>query len=355
MKKGNFILFLFCSFFASAQINVSVGWEQDTIALGDEVELLLFVKGHIDVKVDEVSSGFLDSLISGFQTIRIREADSTKVNEFAYADAEVMSYGEFGIQDDDGKFVASELNWEKSEIGGELLLTNRFRFRIWDPGQIIATTPRVNFSIQGQKLLSNQNFQAALFVRPPIDVAAMEKDSFDISPIKTIIEEPINWSDYRPYVLGILGLVLALAGYFLYKKYEERNKAKPEEEIEIIIPAHKIALDKLHDLDEKNMWQSDIKGYQSELTFIVREYLENRYKIPALESTTDEIVSAIKKKDLDKSQISEMKNILQVADLVKFAKSKPSLNIHQEFMNKSFEFVRQTQVKIIADQEIIEE
>ena len=354
MRRSLIIIFLIHLCLAAiAQINVSVGWDKDTIDLGDEVNLLLFVKGNQNVELTEISDGFLDSLISGFQTVRLREGDSTKVNEFAFADAEIVNYGRFSIQDDDGKFTASEMNWESSTIGGELLYSNRFKFRIWDPGQIIATSPRVSYDFNGNNLKSNQQFQAALFVRPPIDVSAMEQDSFDISPIKTIIKEPIQWSDYKPYFIGLLVLSLLIAGYWAYHKYLNKIHEFPVEEVKVIIPAHKIALDKLHDLDEKKLWQSDIKGYQSELTYIVREYLENRYNIPALESTSDEIVTDIKKKDISTTLINEMKNILQVADLVKFAKSKPSMNIHQEFMEKALSFVRETK-KIDEPAEISE-
>ncbi len=336
------------------QVNVSIGWERDTIELGNEVNLLLFLKVLHETEINTVSGGFLDSLISGFQTIKMREADTTRSKEFEYADAEVVNYGQFSIDEDDGVFTDSELSWQRSEVGGEVLLSNKFRMRIWDPGQIIASNPIVEYTIQGQNFISNQKYQAPLYVRPPIDIAVMEKDSFDISPIKTIIKEPINWSDYRPYALAFFGIVLALASFFFYKNYQKRRKALPVEKVEIIIPAHEIALDKLRGLDQKKLWQSDIKTYQSELTHIVREYLENRYHIPALETTTDEIVNAIQKKELTSDVIGEMKNILQVADLVKFAKSKPSLNIHQEFMEKALEFVQETK-KIIIEPEVTDD
>ena len=60
------ILFLALSLTSRSQINVSVGWDKDTIDLGGEVDLMLFIKGHPGVKIDSVSCGFLDSLISGF-------------------------------------------------------------------------------------------------------------------------------------------------------------------------------------------------------------------------------------------------------------------------------------------------
>ena len=349
--------YVFVSFFSilyvvstMSQVKVSVSWDKDTIELGEEVDLSLFVMTPEGLNVSDVSGGFLDSLISGFQTVKMRQSDSTRSEDFEYADIELSNYGNFKNEDNNGHFNGTELEWNKSELNGDVLLSNKFRLRIWDPGQIIANNPSVQYQYQGDHLINNEPFQAALFVRPPFDVAEMEKDSFDISPIKTIIKEPIEFKDYLIYIYiaaALLGLWLA---YTLYQRYATGKEEKPVEEIKIIIPAHKIALEKLHILNKKKLWENDIKSYQSELTFVVREYLENRFKIPALESTTDEIVSGIKSKNLDQNQMSEMKNILQVADLVKFAKSKPSMNIHQKFMTKAFDFVNETMEK----EEVIE-
>lgn len=344
MMRHIFILiFLFgITTLSYSQAQVSVGWGQDTINLGDQVELNLFIQAPPQTVINEVSGGFLDSIISGFQTLKMRQADSTKNDQFEYADIDIDNYGNFSIESDDDIFTQDELKWDRAEMNGNVLLSNKFYMRVWDPGQIIITNPKVKYTYQGQNLISNQAFNASLFVRPPLDVDQMEKDSFDIAPIKTIIEEPIDIKDFYPY-FAILGLIIIGAlSYILYQKY--RSKASPREIVqpEVIIPAHEIALDKLTGLDEKKLWETDIKGYQSELTYIVREYLENRYEIPALESTTDEIVTAIKKKQMEDGHIKDMREILQVADLVKFAKSKPSINIHQEFMDKAFSFVRDT-------------
>ena len=75
---------------------------------------------------------------------------------------------------------------------------------------------------------------------------------------------------------------------------------------------------------------------------IIREYLENRYDVPALESTTEEIVQNISKANLNMSDVDSLKRILQVADLVKFAKAKPDESIHESFMNEAEGFVKRT-------------
>lgn len=87
---------------------------------------------------------------------------------------------------------------------------------------------------------------------------------------------------------------------------------------------------KFNELDEKLLWQNNkVKEYYSELTEIIRGYIERELKVPALEKTTDEIVEALK--DFNDAEtiitseetIKKLKELLQEADLVKFAKSKP--------------------------------
>lgn len=96
------------------------------------------------------------------------------------------------------------------------------------------------------------------------------------------------------------------------------------------LPSFEEAILRLTELDEKLLWQNNkIKEYYSELTEIIRGYIERELKVPALENTTDEVLEMIndfKKSNMletSKESISKLKNLLQQADLVKFAKSTP--------------------------------
>ena len=72
-----------------------------------------------------------------------------------------------------------------------------------------------------------------------------------------------------------------------------------------------------------------MKKYYSELTEIVRGYIERELNVPALEITTDELIDLlndfnnVKSIETDKETIYKLKKLLQESDLVKFAKSKP--------------------------------
>ena len=115
-------------------------------------------------------------------------------------------------------------------------------------------------------------------------------------------------------------------------------------------PAHEIALNKLKALSEKELWQKGmLKEYQSELTYIVREYLEKRYDIHALESTTAEIIRELKNEDISEDHKTQLSDMFRMADMVKFAKATPSLDIQSKLLNEAESFVSNTKKEIVAE------
>jgi hypothetical protein len=128
------------------------------------------------------------------------------------------------------------------------------------------------------------------------------------------------------YLLGLL--VIAGIGALIYWYIKKRQKVKIEEEI------YKTPIEKattlLNNLEKKELWQhGEVKAYYSELTDIVRNYIEEAIEIPAMESTTSELIEGLKiasqkkKMKLSKETIDNLFVVLKQADLVKFAKSKP--------------------------------
>lgn len=125
---------------------------------------------------------------------------------------------------------------------------------------------------------------------------------------------------------------------------------EPVEDIGPQLPAHITALSKLRVLRENRLWeQGAVKEYQSKLTYVIREYLENRFEIQGLESTTSEIKEALETKDFDQTHNASLTRILQVADLVKFAKAKPTDSMHEEFLDEAFRFVEETKQEITEE------
>ncbi|NND09385.1 MAG: hypothetical protein HKN87_23680 [Saprospiraceae bacterium] len=174
-----------------------------------------------------------------------------------------------------------------------------------------------------------------------VEVNGIMVDSTGLAPIKTIIREPLSFRDVAPYLIGLL-LALLLV-WFVWRM--KRRSTPPEVIVEIPIPAHEKALKELAELQQQKLWQSGkIKAYQSELTRIIRVYLEGRFGILAMESTTEEILSDMRNEEISSDLTKDLAEILNMADLIKFAKAKPSVDIHQRFMELAEHFVRTTRV-----------
>lgn len=160
-----------------------------------------------------------------------------------------------------------------------------------------------------------------------VKVDTIAQKMFDIKPLLSV-----NKSNTKLWkiILAIL-FVLVIGGlvyWFLYRK-----KPLTEEEKVALLPPYDRALLELKKLENSRyLIQDEYKQYYSELTDIVRSYLEEDAKVSALESTTDELISKLELRkdagelDLDNDTISQFKKILQTADLVKFAKSKPPIS-----------------------------
>ncbi len=327
-----------------AQISISGGWQKDTIVIGDEVGFILNIEADKDVQVLGVGAAFLDSIYSALASIKA-QADTSQPLIPQIADFELLDLGLWEDSGEDHVFDQSELNWTLNESQNKILYQNTFTFRLWDPGEIIMLYPPVIYSQNGIQDQYSVSEQARIIVAPPGGV--MPRDSMNIQEIKPIIEEPVKLSDYMIYFI-LLGLVL-IGGliYWWYSNYEKNKAAKQAAQITPppVVPAHEIALDKLNTLKSQQLWQKGkIKEYQSQLTYIVREYLENRYGILALESTTAEIINQHIQGLLDGKDIASLQRILQVADLVKFAKAKPEDDIHESFMNEALIFVDKTKI-----------
>ena len=179
-----------------------------------------------------------------------------------------------------------------------------------------------------------------------VATVAVDTTKQKMFPIKANQSEPYVFDDFKKYVwYGLLALVLIGLGiYFALKK-----KKEAEEEVFIpALPPYEEAIQKLHQLDEKLLWQNNqIKEYYSELTEIVRGFIERELKVPALESTTDELIETLTDFNdstaisTTKETIKKLRDLLRDADLVKFAKSKP--------MSEQIEFSRKEAEEVVNE------
>jgi len=152
--------------------------------------------------------------------------------------------------------------------------------------------------------------------------------------------------DHWVWVVVTLALILLAVGITYYLK--TRPKGEPVKN-EPILPLHVIVTNKLIALRNKNLWQQgEVKLYYIELTDVLRDYLEKRYNIQAHEQTTDEIFSVLRYKELKQADRDKLRQVLVLADLVKFAKENPSAIENEQSMDNAIDFVIQTKLEAPA-------
>ncbi|MCW9041530.1 MAG: hypothetical protein OQJ69_02835, partial [Flavobacteriales bacterium] len=215
---------------------------------------------------------------------------------------------------------------------------------------------------QAQSLLIT-SFDSGYYVIPPfqfivngdtiesdpllLEVQSMEVDTANaIFDIKQPLSEPFSIKDWlKDNWVWLAAILAALIGIFFLVRYLRREKPVVEEKIIPKIPVHEIALEKLRQLNEQQLWQNGrIKAYHSEISEILREYIEERYQVNALEETTSEIMHGLRLHQIPEELKLKLSQTLTLADLVKFAKEQPLANENENSLTNAIEFVEATKM-----------
>ena len=215
---------------------------------------------------------------------------------------------------------------DTTRTNDRLTLAKTYALTQFDSGSYKLPTQRIEINGQGFFTDSLQINVATVIV----DTLAQKM--FDIKPL---IEVEKSYSDWWKW-LSVIVIVLLIIGGLLYV-FVLRKKPLTEEEKVALLPPYDRALMELKKLENsKYLIQDEYKQYYSELTDIVRSYLEEDVHVTALESTTDQLIDKLELMtdagvlELDKETILQFKRILQTADLVKFAKSKPETSVAEQ-------------------------
>jgi hypothetical protein len=172
-----------------------------------------------------------------------------------------------------------------------------------------------------------------------------------IKDIKGPLSVPWTFMEILPYLIGIILLAAIIWFVIYYIRKRRRGEAlidfsKPK------LPPHEEAMKALEALRNKKLWQNNkVKEYYTELTEIIRIYIEKRFGIIAMEMTTDEIAVSFKTIDIPDPLKMKLNESLVLADLVKFAKAHPLPNEHDICLDNAFEFVKKTKLENITHAE----
>lgn len=317
IAKRLFVLVLvlgatFSSFSSFAQdedkgINYSARLDTNVIVIGDQINLLLSVEQPKGLKIE--FPAFKDSIPSGVEIIQQNPQDT--------------------IPMEDGQIKVNK-NFLITSFDDGVHKMNPFEFKIHEDNlmKIIRTDTL---------LLGVKTFE--------IDTS---KANFDIvMPIHT----PIAFAEIAPWLFGGLLAVALIVLLILYLRKRKKNqplfvKVKPAE------PAHVIALRKLDEIKSQKLWETGkVKEFHSELTDTIRFYLDERFELSTIESTTDEILAAVKSVDQQSEWHVKLKEVLERADLAKFAKFTPLQDENELSLKYAYKIIETTIVEVIPDEE----
>ena len=229
-----------------------------------------------------------------------------------------------------------------------------------------------------QQQLSITSFDTGYFIIPPIafgmmvagdtsfstivsnplllNVFTVEVDTTkDIKPIVRPMAQPYTISEFLPVIIiGLIVLILIIVAIYLYRRFKKKKPLFTKKE-KPALPPYQEAIQNLEVLKLKKLWQNgQVKEYQSELTDIIRYYIERRFEINAVEMVSFEIMEALKKTDVNSDVFAKINATFDLADLVKFAKSNASAIENDTSYNNCMDFVNETK-RVVIDKENTQE
>ncbi len=320
MKLKQNIIFVFTLLFSAAisnaqQIKATARLDSTNILIGDQIKLFLEIDHPKNVSVEFPQ--IADSLQSLIEVL-----DKTKIDT---------------------------IDLENSELQKQI---RAYTITCFDSGSY-------RIAPQWFKININGTIDSVPTNGVTLHVHTMEIDTTrGLTDIKMPYGAPVTLKEVTPYILGVM-LIGALIFLILYSiKRKKKNKpffampVKPKE------PPHIIALRELDRIKNEKIWQKEkIKQYYSEVTDVLRNYIEERFEIPAMEQTTHEILESFKyRRDLlGEKSFRNLSQILSLADLVKFAKYNPLPDDNNLTLVNSYFFVNETKKEEIRKPEKVEE
>ena len=148
-------------------------------------------------------------------------------------------------------------------------------------------------------------------------------------------------------LISVPMLMLALGGlaYYLFVRYKDNKPIIKKIKIEPKLPPHQQALKEIERIKgDKTLRTADPKTYYTELTDVLRTYMEERFGFNAMEMTSSEIIDKLQEIN-DKESIKDLMYLFQTADLVKFAKHSPLMNENDMNLVNAVDFINNTKVE----------
>lgn len=219
------------------------------------------------------------------------------------------------------------------------------------------------------------SFDSGLYYIPPVKVLAgtdsvfsnelaikimtydVDTANYQLFDIKGVQQPPFVLADYLWILLVLLAaLALGLGGWWYYKRYLQRRAHQQEADVLASLPPHVAAIMALDKLKTERPWIAGRnKEFYTRLSDILRQYIERRFQVNAPEMTTSDILALFHRDKETQSVYQNLRQILQLSDLVKFAKLIPLENEHDLSMMNAYLFVNQTKQEEVPEVEAHQE
>jgi hypothetical protein len=183
-----------------------------------------------------------------------------------------------------------------------------------------------------------------------VTTVAVDTTKQKMYDIKGNIHVGYTFMEILPYILLFLIVVaLVFLGYYFWKKRQPKEK-----EIYIPkIPPFDMAMQNLKELDNARLLkEGNVKEYYVRLTDILRRYIEDELNIPAMESTTFEIMGTLRNKDISKETKEKIEELLKESDFVKFAKYEPESGKHPYFRKSTEDIIIESHSLVSKEAEL---
>jgi hypothetical protein len=330
-KKVNgviYVVILLCVFLSVQNANaqkttVSAKVDPSEIKIGQQA--VLDVQAIAPVGERVAFPVFQGKLVEGIEVLAMLKADTTTAH---------------GVMTINQKYIITSFDSTLYNItyipviaGKDTLKTNGFGLKVKSV-ELSSSTKEYLTQIKGKS--------------EPLDFIKLK-----LHDIKDVLSAPFVWTDFLIYFLWALLIVLLLAlivaAFILYKRKKEKGYYfRPK----VVLPPHILAMQALDEIKSKKIWQQGLeKEYFTELTDILREYIENRYGVSSFEKTSDEILHSLKLVTDTESPLDGLKQILKLADLVKFAKYKPLPDENDLSLMNAYLYINQTKIEEVTTPE----
>ncbi len=240
-----------------------------------------------------------------------------------------------------GAFEIRDYNEEKPrEEKGQIIEEVRYTISTFDTGKFVIPPLQIGW-------VQPPDTVVRYLKSEPIEITVASLKPSLAGDIRGLKPQAVLPRDWRRVAMlagaGVLLLALAGGAYWYLRRQKEGEGVLARREPPR--PAHEVALEKLAQLEAENLpEQGLIKDHFSRLSEILREYLENRYFMPALESTTFEILEHFRSDGQLGGQLQPLEQVLNLCDLVKFAKYLPAVDETAQAMERSRAFVESTKL-----------